>query len=606
MKIKMKMERKWLIKISHIFLLIPLLFILFSCVNSTNERCDETILLKGILSAEDDIKFTQNEKNGSRTAFPEIPTLYYTVEAVKTGSSERYFGVVNNSERTFEIKLTTGEWTLTAKGYCDEEKNKQSFEGMTKVNLEKLQPVVDDITITVKPQKKGNGSVNLTLNIDENCGITTCEAEWKNGVTTQTQTLDFSSNTSATFTMNGNGTDISSNSYTVFLKFYNKDKSELLYYCIETVNVFDNLTTDTWVNNGNKLYLSEDTEGRTIFKITNSLIENFKMTSFFVQGTDGSYTPNISSSDSNNGTYFDPLATVAKAAQKSADRSKTTPCYIFIDGIVTEGEITNIEEYSTIIIMAFSPNAEIKKAASINPLISTSGSLTIDNIKTNGNLTYSKGNLTLKGSTTLDTISLDSEGLLITIDELSSESVAKITMKDENEPYANIIYKKGDAILKPLDTKTLTQTDCNRFSLTSPYFVLMPNNDGTKGILADSEGKIIPEIKKEVLFTLDKDGEVPEYSLGETITVSVVLTDKSITADCTDDMTDWKIVITNHGSNTGTESTTNSVTIPDGTTEIKKWPADTYTVTVSAKYKTDNVVYDASFDIQVIEEKKLF
>lgn len=606
MKIKMKMERKWLIKISHIFLLIPLLFILFSCVNSTNEGCDETILLKGILSAEDDIKFTQNEKNGSRTAFPEIPTLYYTVEAVKTGSSERYFGVVNNSERTFEIKLTTGEWTLTAKGYCDEEKNKQSFEGMTKVNLEKLQPVVDDITITVKPQKKGNGSVNLTLNIDENCGITTCEAEWKNGVTTQTQTLDFSSNTSATFTMNGNGTDISSNSYTVFLKFYSKDKSELLYYCIETVNVFDNLTTDTWVNNGNKLYLSEDTEGKTIFKITDSLIENFKMTSFFVQGTDGSYTPNISSSDSNNGTYFDPLATVAKAAQKSADRSKTTPCYIFIDGIVTEGEITNIEEYSTIIIMAFSPNAEIKKAASINPLISTSGSLTIDNIKTNGNLTYSKGNLTLKGSTTLDTISLDSEGLLITIDELSSESVAKITMKDENEPYSNIIYKKGDAILKPLDTKTLTQTDCNRFSLTSPYFVLMPNNDGTKGILADSEGKIIPEIKKEVLFTLDKDGEVPEYSLGETITVSAVLTDKSITADCTDDMTDWKIVITNHGSNTGTESTTNSVTIPDGTTEIKKWPADTYTVTVSAKYKTDNVVYDASFDIQVIEEKKLF
>ncbi|MDY5120491.1 MAG: hypothetical protein SPE48_01110 [Treponema porcinum] len=593
------MERKWLKKRSHIFLLIPLFFILFSCVNSTNERCDETILLKGILSAEDDIKFTQNEKNGSRTAFPEIPTLYYTVEAVKTGSTERYVGVVNNLERTFEIKLNAGEWTLTAKGYCDEEKTKQSFEGMTKVNLEKLQPVVDDITITVKPQKKGNGSVNLTLNIDENCGITTCEAEWKNGETTQTQTLDFSSNTSATFTMNGNGTDISSNSYTVFLKFYNKDKSELLYYCIETVNVFDNLTTDTWVNNGNKLYLSEDTEEKTIFKITNSLIENFKMTSFFVQGTDGSYTPNISSSDSNNGTYFDPLATVAKAAQKSADHSKTTPCYIFIDGIVTEGEITNIEEYSTIIIMAFSPNAEIKKAASINPLISTSGLLTIDNIKTNGNLTYSKGNLTLKGSTTLDTISLDSEGLLITIDELSSESVAKITMKDENELYANIIYKKEDAILKPLDTKTLTQTDCNRFSLTSPYFVLMPNNDGTKGILADSEGKIIPEIKKEVLFTLDKDGEVPKYNRGETITVNAKLTDTNGTSDCTGDMTDWKIVITNHGSNTGTESTKNSVTIPDGSTEIKKWPADTYTVTVSAKYKTEDLVYDASFDIEI-------
>ena len=51
------------------------------------------------------------------------------MEAVKTGSTERYVGVVNNLEHTFEIKLTTGEWTLTAKGYCDEEKTKQSFEG---------------------------------------------------------------------------------------------------------------------------------------------------------------------------------------------------------------------------------------------------------------------------------------------------------------------------------------------------------------------------------------------------------------------------------------------------------------------------------------------
>ena len=66
-------------------------------------------------------------------------------------------------------------------------------------------------------------------------------------------------------------------------------------------------------------------------------------------------------------------------------------------------------------------------------------------------------------------------------------------------------------------------------------------------------------------------------------------------------MTDWKIVITNHGSDTGTGSTTNSVTIPDGTTAIKNWPADTYTVTVSAKYKTENIVYDASFDIKIIE-----
>ena len=594
----MNFGKKWTQKILYIPLLIILLFVSFSCVNSSNDEWDGTFLLKGVLSADGEVNFTQDYELEARTAVPVVPTLYYTVEAVKTNSTEKYSAVVNNSERTFEIKLTSGTWTLTAKGYCDEGKTKQSFEGTTTVTLEKLHPVVDDITITIKPLKKAKGSVNLTVNIEENCGIETADVEWQIDETLQKQTLDFSSNTSVIFSMNE--TDISSNSYTVFFKFYNS-KKELLYYCIETVNVFDNLTTDTWINNGNKLYLTEDDAGKTIFKITKNLIESFKMTSFFVQGTNGSYTPHISSSDSNNGTYFDPLATVAKAAEKCTDRSKETPCYIFVDGIVTEEELTNIEEYCTISIMAFSPNAEIKSPASLSPNISSSGFLTIESIKTDGILSYKKGSLTLKGSTTLHTITLDSAGLLITIDELSSENVSEITMMDE-EDYSNLTYKKGEGIIKPLDGKTLTQTDCNRFTLTSPYFVLTPNSDGTKGILSNSEGKIIPEIEKDISFTLDKATEKPEYSRGDTITVKAALTDENGTeTDCTGDMTDWKIVITNHGSDTGTGSTTNSVTIPDGTTAIKNWPADTYTVTVSAKYKTENIVYDASFDIKITE-----
>ena len=110
-----------------------------------------------------------------------------------------------------------------------------------------------------------------------------------------------------------------------------------------------------------------------------------------------------------------------------------------------------------------------------------------------------------------------------------------------------------------------------------------------------SGGSLYPEIEKDISFSLDKE----QYSRGETITVKAALTDSDGTkSDCTIDMTDWKITITNHGSDTGTESTANSVTIPDGTTN---WPADTYTVTVSAKYKTENIVYSASFEIQLPE-----
>ena len=90
---------------------------------------------------------------------------------------------------------------------------------------------------------------------------------------------------------------------------------------------------------------------------------------------------------------------------------------------------------------------------------------------------------------------------------------------------------------------------------------------------------------------------MPEYNRGETITVNAKLTDTNGTSDCTDDMTEWKITITNHGSNTGTSSTSNTVIIPVN----ENWPADTYTVTVSAKYKRENIVYNASFDIKITE-----
>ena len=124
-------------KILHIFLLIPLLFIIFSCANSSNDEWDGTFLLKGVLSSEGEVSFPQEYELEARTAVPVVPTLYYTVEAVKSNSTENYSAVVNNSERTFEIKLTSGTWTLTAKGYCDEAKTKQSFEGTTTVTLEK-------------------------------------------------------------------------------------------------------------------------------------------------------------------------------------------------------------------------------------------------------------------------------------------------------------------------------------------------------------------------------------------------------------------------------------------------------------------------------------
>lgn len=293
----------------------------------------------------------------------------------------------------------------------------------------------------------------------------------------------------------------------------------------------------------------------------------------------------------NNGSENSPYATISKAISELSDI--TVQNHINLLGNITQQEeIVITEENANITINAASTNGN---AFGITGNISSAGNLTIKDCTVNGSI-KTAGTLSLYGKTSVTGgITLESDGLFITYDPLENplENVAQIIFAEGTN------YRKGCDILKPKDGKTLTQADCNRFTLASDRYVIKVRDDGSAGYITMSGGSLYPEIEKDITFTLNKEGEVPEYNRGETITVNAKLTDTNGTSDCTDDMTDWKIVITNHGSNTGTESTKNSVTIPDGSTEIKKWPADTYTVTVSAKYKTEDLVYDASFNIEI-------
>ena len=295
----------------------------------------------------------------------------------------------------------------------------------------------------------------------------------------------------------------------------------------------------------------------------------------------------------NNGSENSPYATISKAISELSDITIQNQINLL-------GNITQQEE-----IVISEPNANITINGNtaqgnfgITGNISSAGNLTIKDCTVNGSI-KTAGNLSLCGKTSVTGgITLESDGLFIIYDPLENplENVAQIIFAEGTN------YKKGCDILKPKDGKTLTQEDCNRFTLASDRYVLKARDDGSAGYITMSGGSLYPEIEKDISFSLDKAGEAPEYSRGETITVKAALTDSDGTeSDCTDDMTDWKITITNHGIDTGTESTTNRVTIPDGTTN---WPADTYTVTVTAKYKTENILYSASFEIQLPEITK--
>ena len=101
-----------------------------------------------------------------------------------------------------------------------------------------------------------------------------------------------------------------------------------------------------------------------------------------------------------------------------------------------------------------------------------------------------------------------------------------------------------------------------------------------------SGGSLYPEIEKDISFSLDKE----QYSRGETITVSTSITDEKGTVfDCTDNMTNWNIIITCQNIQVKTSSTN----------EIQTetfWPQDTYQINITATY--EGILYNASFEIK--------
>ena len=335
------------IKIRHLitlsFLAISTLFVVscnFSSESDDSEntaRQENTVTIHGTFTLQGAVP-SSLRSTASRSAVPSLPEGVSFSVTAKSAKEETMTASYISSDGEFEIKLTQGEWTLSAEIKKD---GTTILSGKSdKISITAEKPIDDEIFIIVKPDSStGNGTVNLPVNIEETSGIKTAQISWQESSTTRPQKLDFSSSTSAAFTMGG--TDIPSGAYTAVFQFYSSseaDRKQLLYQCTETINVCSNLCTDSWLKNGttSSPWLTES-DGKTIFTVTKSLVEKFAQTSFFVQGTAGTtYEPKTTASDTNNGTYFDPLSTVQKAVDKIMQiNDGETEYSIFIDGTVT-------------------------------------------------------------------------------------------------------------------------------------------------------------------------------------------------------------------------------------------------------------------------------
>ena len=303
---------------------------------------EKYVTVCGTFALQGAVPSSLRSKPGTRSAVPSLPEGISCAVTAKSAKNETMEASYAGSDGLFEIKLTQGEWTLSAEIKNGE---KTILSGKSdKISITTAKPIEDKIIIILKPDSSsGSGTVNLPVTIENTSGIKNAQVSWtgsSSGITgiTGNQTLDFSSNTSAAFTMGG--TDISSGAYTAVFQFYSEESDEtnrLLFQCTETINVCANLCTDSWVKNGtNSSAWLKENDGTTSFTITDTLVKNFAQTSFFVQGTGGTYTPKTQANDANNGTYFAPLSTVQAAVDKIVQiNDGSTEYSIFIDGTVT-------------------------------------------------------------------------------------------------------------------------------------------------------------------------------------------------------------------------------------------------------------------------------
>lgn len=305
----------------------------FACTNlissDDSENDGKSYEIKGNLFVDGSSPKIVEKTWQDRSVSAELPDeIFYSVSAKNAENSEKtYTAEVSGS--AFSIKLSKGTWNITAEGFSDAEKTLSVLKGSVSVSVEDENSVKSGISVKMSPQTDGKGNISLSLEVENGSGIKSVLAElYKNGEngSVYSEKLNFSSNAAKI-----EQSDVSSGVYILSLKFYSESDCSggLFYSAQEIVNVFNNLTTDTW--QGNSVYF---TGGK--FLLSKSAVESFKMKTFFVQGeSETTYSPAKSADDSNAGTYFAPLKTVQAAVDKiNALNNGTAEYTIFVDGKV--------------------------------------------------------------------------------------------------------------------------------------------------------------------------------------------------------------------------------------------------------------------------------
>ena len=398
------------------------LFVLTSCTNfinetiydkvSTEESPTETINFIGNIQANGALPSTIFElvKNDqTRSALPTTSNLSLFATAITSdGSLNRTGSFLESSHNIrFTISLSTGHtWTIT----CGLKTSNGAivFSDSCQVTITNDNPV---FSYNFQPQiteGSGSGSVNLPITLESGHNIdhitATCPSSlWNASVE------DISSPSLV-------ASDIPCGSYEVTINFY-EASNILKYSTTQYITVLNSLTTDTWISDESGL-INDD----GVFNLTNSLIDQYIRTIFYIGATDLGSEP----SDTNgSGSPYEPFESLSKAIDLIASTGDSTKNYqIFISGPL-EGKQTltsNLDnKAASITIQGLNGLDENKipkdslngNQADTTLTVETSVPISIKNLKITGGKGVNGGGLYLENQSVVKLL----DGTLITENE---------------------------------------------------------------------------------------------------------------------------------------------------------------------------------------------
>ncbi len=307
-----------------------------SCFNSFNNNIKikyTTISGKLIVDENIPINFLEEDfvqTNNKRTAFPTQPTGNdYLVQAVNTTNSSDTINA--------EISSNNGVYSYTISIPIPQDGSTKKYKIFAKLNNSSANTILysesDEISVNfensvishdciLKPTQNSSGTFSLTVKVDSDTNISTAkvicgEYEYQGSKSGTSYTF-----TSSRSTPNGITNYVDSGIKQLIFYFYNSSE-QVLYSFTESIAIFDNLTTNTWAQNGNEPWFNTTTgsDGKrtTECHITKEMVDNFKLKAFFVKN---------GGNDSNSGTFLNPVATISGAVAKMCDKNIDYTIYI--------------------------------------------------------------------------------------------------------------------------------------------------------------------------------------------------------------------------------------------------------------------------------------